>query len=61
MKCYYHRFIQVKEVEDGYWFKCAYCKTQVHGRINAANHPGKERPVVQPGTTVEAPKERRGD
>ena len=45
-----HQFFQVKEVEDGYWFKCKYCNTQVHGKI-AMHNPYQGSAVVHTGAT----------
>jgi len=45
-----HQFFQVKEVEDGYWFKCKYCNTQVHGKI-AMHNPYQGGAVVYTGAT----------
>ncbi len=48
-----HQFFQVKEVEDGYWFKCKYCNTQVHGKI-AMHNPYQGGAVVHKGATGRA-------
>ena len=48
-----HQFFQVKEVQDGYWFKCKYCNTQVHGKI-AMHNPYQGGTVVHTGATGRA-------